>query len=240
MPLADIVLITGAYLFGSIPYMLLLGHARGFDLSQEEDLHIATYHKVGPLEGLSGVFVDIMKGVLPIVVGFTCGFSLPVTVAAGVAGVLGQMWPVLRKFNDEKGNSVGAGMILTLTMFLTTTTSPLAYWVFIITLIPGLTGFIIRTIPRIKATGKTAKERGFFGGPVSNSLPLGMIISFAVAPLASCLLSQPLELTVGLLVLFIAILVRRLTARLGADLKTPLTSVSSILVNRLLYDRSYL
>jgi hypothetical protein len=41
-------------------------------------------------------------------------------------------------------------------------------------------------------------------------------------------------------VLFIAILVRRLTARLGADLKTPLTSVSSILVNRLLYDRSYL
>ena len=135
--LSDIALVVGAYLFGSIPYMLLLGHARGFDLSQEEDLHIATYHKVGPLYGLSGIFVDIMKGALPIVVGFTLGFSLPVTVAAGVAGVLGQMWPVFRKFNGEKGNTSGAGLILTLTMFLTATTSPLAYWVFIITAIPG-------------------------------------------------------------------------------------------------------
>ena len=238
--LADIALVVGAYLFGSIPYMLLLGRARGFDLSQEEDLHIATWHKVGILEGLSGIFVDIMKGVLPIILGFTCGFSLPVTVVAGVAGVLGQMWPVFRKFNGEKGNSTGAGMILTLTMFLTATTSPQAYWVFVITAIPGLTGFIIRTIPRIKATGRTAKERNIFGGPVSNSLPLGMIISFAVAPLASWLLNQALEVTIGLMVLFIAIVVRRLTARLDVDLKSPRTRVSSILINRLLYDRSYL
>lgn len=238
--LLDIALIVGAYLFGSIPYMLLLGRARGFDLSQEEDLHIATWHKVGRLEGLSGIVVDILKGVLPIVIGFTCGFSLPVTVAAGVAGVFGQMWTIFHKFDGEKGNSSGAGMILTLTMFLTATTSPLAYWVFIITAIPGLTGFFIRTIPRIMATGQTAKERNVFGGPVSNSLPLGMIISFAIAPLASWLLNQPLEVTIGLLVLFVAIAIRRLTARLGADLKAPRTSIGSILTNRLLYDRSYL
>jgi glycerol-3-phosphate acyltransferase PlsY len=238
--LADIALIIGAYLLGSFPYMVLLSRAKGLDLSREEDLHIATWHKVGRLEGLSGVIVDILKGVIPIIVGFACGFSLAVTVVAGVAGVLGQMWPVFQEFDGGKGNTAGAGMILTLTMALTATTSPDAYWVFIITAIPGLAGFFIRTIPRVMATGQTSRERTVFGGPVSNSLPLGMILSFAIAPLASGLLSQPVGMTLGFLAIFLAMVVRRLTARLGADLKTPETSVGSILINRLLYDRSYL
>ena len=66
---ADVALVMGAYLLGSLPYMLLLGRARGFDLSQEEDLHMALWRKVGRLEGFSGVLVDILKGVIPIIIG---------------------------------------------------------------------------------------------------------------------------------------------------------------------------
>jgi len=240
MLLADIALVVGAYLLGSLPYMLLLSRVRGVDLSQEEDLHIALWHKVGRLEGLSGILVDVLKGVIPIVIGFTFDFPLAVTAAAGVAAVTGQMWPVFRKFDGEKGNTAGAGMLLTLTVSLSVHKYPNAYWVFIITAVPALIGFFIRTIPRFIKPGQTLNERFMFGGPVSNSLPLGMIIAFAVAPLASWLLNQPLEMTLGLLAVFIVITVRRLTARLSTDLKEPKASIRSILVNRLLYDRSYL
>lgn len=240
MLLACIALVVGAYLLGSLPYMILLGRARGFDLSQEDDLHIAMWHKVGRLEGLSGVIVDILKGVIPIIIGFIFHFPLAVTVAAGVAAVLGQMWPVFRRFDGEKGNTAGAGMLLTLSICLSLTTSPNAYWVFIVAAIPALTGFFIRTIPRFVKSGQTLNERLMLGGPVSNSLPLGMIIAFAIAPLASWLLNQPVEMTIGLLAVFIAITLRRLTARLGKDLQAPKASTRSILLNRLLYDRSYL
>jgi len=127
-----------------------------------------------------------------------------------------------------------------LTIYLSITKSPLAYWVFIIAAVIALTGFFVRTIPRFMKTGQTLNERFMFGGPVSNSLPLGMIIAFAIAPLASWLLSQPMEMTLGLLAVFIAITVRRLTARLSEDLKEPKTGIRSILLNRILYDRSYL
>jgi len=240
MLLAYIALVVGAYLLGSLPYMMLLGRAKGVDLSKEEDLHIALWNKVGRLEGLSGVLVDILKGVIPIIVGFVFDFPLAVTGAAGVAAVVGQMWPVFRKFDGEKGNTTGIGVIITLTMYLTATYSPLAYIVFIVFAIPILIGIGIKIIPRFIQSGQTIGERFMFGGPVSNSMPLGMAIGFALAPLSSWCLRQPPEMTWALLAVFIAIIIRRLTAGLSNDLKTATTSTRSILINRLLYDRSYL
>jgi glycerol-3-phosphate acyltransferase PlsY len=240
MLLAYIALVIGAYLLGSLPYMMLLGRARGVDLSKEEDLHMALWHKVGRLEGLSGVLVDILKGVIAIVVGFVLNFPLAVTAAAGVAAVVGQMWPVFRKFDGEKGNTTGIGVVIALTMYLTATYSPLAYIVFIIFAIPILIGIGIKIIPRFMQSDQTISERFMFGGPVSNSMPLGMAIGFAIAPLSSWCLRQPLEMTWAFLAVFVAIIIRRLTAGLGEDLKTATTSVRNILINRLLYDRSYL
>jgi glycerol-3-phosphate acyltransferase PlsY len=237
---AYIALVVGAYLLGSLPYMILLGRAKGVDLSKEEDLHMALWRKVGRLEGLSGVLVDAIKGVIPIIIGFALDFPLAVTAAAGVAAVGGQMWPVFQNFDGEKGNTTGIGVVLTLTMYLTTTDSPLAYIVFIIFAIPILIGIGIRTIPRMVASGQTLSERFMLGGPASNSMPLGMAVGFAAAPLSSWCLRQPAEMTWAFLAVFVAIMIRRLTAGLSKDLKTATTSVRSILINRLLYDRSYL
>jgi len=240
MLLANIALVVGAYLLGSLPYMILLGRAKGVDLSKEEDLHIALWHKVGRLEGLSGVLVDALKGAVPIIIGFVFDFRLAVTAAAGVAAVVGQMWPVFRKFDGEKGNTTGIGLVIALTMYLTATDSPLAYIVFIAFAIPILVGIGIRTTPRFMQPDQTFSQRFMFGGPVSNSMPLGMAVGFAAAPLTSWCLRQPLEMTLALTAVFILIMIRRLTANLSADLKTATTSVKSILINRLLYDRSYL
>ncbi|MBM3142422.1 MAG: hypothetical protein FJ005_05170 [Chloroflexi bacterium] len=240
MLLANIALVVGAYLLGSLPYMILLGRAKGVDLSKEEDLHMALWHKAGRLEGLSGILVDILKGAIPIIIGFVFDFRLAVTAAAGVAAVVGQMWPVFRKFDGEKGNTTGIGLVIALTMCLTATDSPLAYIVFIAFAIPILVGIGIRTIPRFIQPDQTLNQRFMFGGPVSNSMPLGMAVGFAAAPLSSWCLRQPLEMTLALTAVFIAIIIRRLTAGLSEDLKTATTSVKSILINRLLYDRSYL
>ena len=231
--LADIALVLGAYLFGSLPFMLALGGAKGVDLSQEEDLHIALWRKVGRLEGLSGIFVDFFKGAIPILIGFGFDFRLVVVASAGVAAVAGQMWPVFRRFNGEKGNTTGSAMVATLSITYQ------AYLILLIALIPFAIGGGIRTMPRFLASGQTLSERFKLGGPASQSLPLGMAISFAIMPLISWCLKQPLEMTLALVALFIAIMLRRLTAGLSADLKTA-TNLRSILINRLLYDRSYL
>ena len=232
--LADIALVIGAYLLGSVPYMLLLARARGVDLSQEVDLHIAMWRKVGRLEGLSGVIFDIFKGLIPILIGFYCDFRLVVVVSSGLAAVVGQMWPVFRRFDGEKGNTTGLAMFFILTILYH------AYLALVIAAIPVLIGAGIKLIPRASAPGLTVSERFDFGGPESRSLPLGMAGGFAVMPLASWFTGQPLEMTLGFVVLFVVIIVRRLTAGLSADLKTATSSIGSILINRFLYDRSYL
>ena len=229
----DALLIIGAYLFGSIPYMVLLSRAKGIDLSQEADLHIAMWRKVGRLEGLSGILFDIFKGIIPVLVGFFLGFELIIVAFTGVAAVVGQMWPVFQKFDGEKGNTTGLGMILTLSICYQ------AYLIIIAGVIFLLLGFLIRTVPRFIASGQTLNDRLKFGGPVSNSLPLCMLLGFTVMPIISWLLQFPLEMTISTLTVLVIVVIRRLTARLCTDLKTRRTSIGSILFNRFLFDRSY-
>lgn len=228
----NILLILGSYLFGALPFMIALGGAKGFDLSREEDLHIALWRKVGRREGLAGILVDLSKGVIPVLLGYGFDLRLWAVVTAGVAAVAGQMWPVFRHFDGEKGNSVGIAMIITLA---------LTYHIYpiLIAFIPIGLGILIRTLPRFFAGGQSLNERFKFGGPASQSLPLGMATGFAVAPLTSWLSHQPLSLTIALLILFLIIIIRRLTAGLTEDLKTA-TNLKAVLINRFLYDRSYL
>lgn len=233
--IADIALVIGAYLLGSFPYMLLLSRAMGFHIAPGEDFHITTWRRVGRREGMSGIAVDVLKGVIPIVIGFVFDFRLAIIALAGVAATIGQMWPVFQKFNGEKGNTTGAGMLVTFTSFLGNG----AFWVMGSCLACFAIGFLVRTIPRFMITGQTVSEKLKFGGPVSNSLPVGMLAGFAVSPLVSWLVNQPIELTCSLAATFIAIAIRRLTANLGRDLKSPRTSVGRILFNRFLFDRSY-
>jgi len=239
MLLGDIALIIGAYLLGSLPYMTLLARAHGIELSHEEDMHFAVWSRIGRLWGLSGVIVDVLKGVIPVIIGFSFHLHLAAIAASGVAAVAGQMWPVFRKFDGEKGNTPGIGFIIALTSYLTATISPLAYWVFVIFAIPVFGGGLIRTVPRFMASGQTLNQRLMLSGPASNSMPLGMLAGFALAPLASACLRQPQEMTWALVAIFIIIMIRRLTAGLSKDLKKPETGVGAILLNRFLYDRSY-
>jgi acyl phosphate:glycerol-3-phosphate acyltransferase len=231
--IAEIALIIGAYLLGSFPYMLLLSRAKGFDFTHEPDFHLAMYRKVGRLEGLSGIAVDCLKGIIPVLIGYFLNFSLWVTSFAAVAAVVGQMWPIFQKFDGEKGNTTGLGADLALGICYST------IWFFLIGGFIMICGFFIRTIPRMMKE-KNLDERLKLGGPPSNSLPIAMIVGFAAMPLVSWLFGYPIELTIPLLVIFVIIVIRRLTAKLRSDIKEPKTGVCRILFNRLFLDRSYL
>ena len=229
----DVVFIIAAYLLGSFPYMVLLAKAKGIDLSQEPDLHAALWHKVGRLEGSSGIAIDVLKGIIPVIIGFFLNLKLDVVAFAVVAAVIGQMWPVFRKFDGEKGNTPGLGTVLALSLVYK------AYLVIIISFTIILAGFLIRTTPRIVKSGQTTSERLQLGGPASDSLPLAMLIGFGSMPLVSWLINQPTGMTLALLIMFITIVVRRLTADLRSDIKERNRSIGYILLNRFLLDRSY-
>jgi len=221
----DIALVLGAYLLGSVPHLSALGKLRGINL--DGDLHINLWRRGGRLVGMIGILTEFAKGIIPVLVGKSLGFSLLIIAFAGLAVVSGQMWPIFSRFNGEKGNSIGLAMAGTLAP------KPL-----FIALVPIAIGAAIRTMPRLLDTRQSLNERLKFGGPPSLSLPLGMAIGFLLLPIASLCLREPMVITSGFFALFILIMLRRLTAELRDDLAVS-TGIRGILINRLLYDRSY-
>lgn len=223
--LANVALIVGAYLLGSLPHLSALAKLRGIHL--EGDLHISLWRRGGRLVGTIGILAEFAKGVIPVLIGKGLGFDLFIVVLAGLAAVSGQMWPIFTRFHGEKGNSIGLAMAGALTL------KPL-----LIALVPIAVGVGIRTVPRLLDSSQSLNKRLKFGGPPSRSLPLAMATGFMVLPIASWWLREPLAITSAFSALFILIMARRLTAGLRGDLKVN-TNIRGILINRLLYDRSY-
>jgi glycerol-3-phosphate acyltransferase PlsY len=153
-------------------------------------------------------------------------FGLPIIALAGLAVVVGQMWPIFSRFNGEKGNSVALAMALTLTPELT-----------IIALLPVIISLIIRTLPRLMHFTKSSEKSPIIGGAYSRSLPLGMALTFILLPVASWWVGEPFEIIICYSALFILIILRRITAGLISDLESR-REVLSILARRILYDRA--
>ena len=225
---ANALLILGAYLLGALPVVYLIGKIRGFDLSKEEDMHISLWRKVGRGEGVIGIGWDIAKGAMAVLLAKVLGFE-PTTVAGvGIAVVIGEMWSIFLRFRGEKANTTGLAMV-----------AVLAYQALAFILVPVALGAGIRIVPRLLNPNQSLSERLKFGGPPSLSLPLGMLTGFALLPLGCWCMKLPMEVTLTCLVLFLLIVVKRLTPGLINDLKTT-NNKKSIILNRLLFDRSYL
>jgi glycerol-3-phosphate acyltransferase PlsY len=228
----DALVILGGYLFGAFPVVYLLGRMRGFDLSKEEDMHISLWRKVGRREGFIGITWDIVKG--GVAVGLLRIFYLDsghwgTVVGVGVAIVVGRMWSVFLRFRGEKANTTSLGVEIAL-----------AYQATAFVLVPILLGVTIRTLPRMLDSRQSVNERLRFGGPPSLSLPLAMLVAFAMFPIGCWYYDQPWTTTVAGAAIFVLIVVKRLSAGLLDELKTATASTGSILLNRALFDRSYI
>lgn len=221
----EIILIAGAYLLGSVPHLAILGKMRGIEL--DGDLHINLWLRGGRALGLSGIIIELIKGITPILVGKALDFSIVVITLAGLAVVIGQMWPIFSHFDGEKGNSIGAAVA-----------GALAFKPLLVAAIAFATGAGIKVLPRLFKNRQSLNQWTKFGGPPSICLPLGMGIGFLILPIASWCFGEPAAVTTGFVVLFLLIIIRRVTAGLSADLKTK-ANLGSIIINRILYDRSF-
>lgn len=225
-----ILFVIASYLLGAIPFMILISRAKGIDISNEPDLHQAIWYKAGRRWGLLAVLLDVLKGVAPILTGLLLQFPLLVIVLAGLAATCGQMWPIFRKFDGERGNTTGGGMILTLTLALNGIPTLIIAVCFVIL------GIVLRTITRWRTSGATLNERLRFKGSQSMVLPLLVMSGFASCPITAAIFGLPIEMTLGFLAVLVLLLIRRVTAGLTDEIRDGFRW--SVIVNRLLYDRS--
>jgi glycerol-3-phosphate acyltransferase PlsY len=228
----EIGYILGAYLIGSLPVLYIIGRLRGFDL-RGEDMHLGLWRKVGYVEGAAGIIWDVGKGaMLPLIALLWLDFGVTVASLSGLAVLVGMMWSVFLRFEGEKGNSTGTGVAGGLLLGVH---APLALGLFFI---PVAAGGFTRAALSLRKPDAPLGERFRFSGQ-SVVMPLGMIIGFAILPLLSWLFhSQDMILTWVFLAMFVLIIIKRLTAGLREDLKST-GDKKSILLNRMLYDRSY-
>ncbi|MFW6056064.1 MAG: glycerol-3-phosphate acyltransferase [Chloroflexota bacterium] len=215
-------LLFGAYLLGALPFTIALAAAHDVDLS-EGDLHAALWHRVSPLHSVVAGLVDVAKGAFPVLIGF--GFSMPVWIVsfAGVLAVLGPMWPPFRGYG-EKGNSTGVGALMVLL---------LAYEAYAGLLCLGF--FAVGAALRYRKMMSMADVRGASSAD-AYALPLVMLAGFVAAPFFTWVVNEPAGLTLGLALIVLAIIVRRLTAGLASDISVG-ARLGPVLVRRLLFDR---
>jgi glycerol-3-phosphate acyltransferase PlsY len=221
-----ISLVVGAYLYGSAPFTWGIAKLKGIDLREFGSGNIGGSNLIeaaGTPLGLTGGFLDLSKGLLPILLGYyVLHLSTEVICLAGLMAILGQMWPVFLKFYGGRGISAIGGAALA---WLITPYLPLKV---AIAAIPVGVGVI----------------RRYLSSRPTSMVPLGTLATFALFPGLVWLWGEPMgriSISLTFVVAFCLTGIRRLTADLRRDLREKPDSVSlkSILINRFFFDRSY-
>jgi glycerol-3-phosphate acyltransferase PlsY len=119
MPVLTVVaLCLFAYLFGAIPFALIIGKLHGVDIRKVGSGNVGATNvtrAVGPVQGKICFVLDLLKGTIPVLMAQLAMPHSPGTaLAAGAVAILGHMFPVYLKFKGGKGVSTGAGVALAL------------------------------------------------------------------------------------------------------------------------------
>jgi glycerol-3-phosphate acyltransferase PlsY len=107
-----------AYLVGSVPFAFLLARRRGIDLRVAGSGNVGATNVLrtsGVASAVAAMALDALKGVVAVLVAqrLTSGAATP--VAAGLAAVVGHMYPVWLGFHGGKGVATAAGVFAVLT-----------------------------------------------------------------------------------------------------------------------------
>ena len=113
--ISEILLITAAYLLGSIPTGLLLAKAAGVDIRRSGSGNIGAtnvYRTLGRTVGILTLVGDCLKGVIPVVAATYLGMSDNWIAAVGLAAFLGHVYTVFLGFKGGKGVATALGVFL--------------------------------------------------------------------------------------------------------------------------------
>jgi glycerol-3-phosphate acyltransferase PlsY len=226
-----IALIIGGYLYGAAPFVWLIARAKGINLRLVGTGNIGASNlaeAAGTHFGVVGALLDFSKGLLPVLLGYyILHLETEFLCLAGIAATVGQIWPVFLKFSGGRGTTA-AGSVET---------------AFFIIYLPSWFSWmiLIATAPLIGATiWRNLRSRQAY----TISVPLLMLVTFILVPLLTWLWGDITDgniLVLTFTALLLVMIIRRLTAGLGKDLrgKPDTQSTGNILLNRFLYDRSY-
>ncbi|MBI5835193.1 MAG: glycerol-3-phosphate 1-O-acyltransferase PlsY [Armatimonadetes bacterium] len=112
------LLIPVAYLFGAVPFGLLIGRACGVDVRKAGSGNIGAtnvWRTCGAKAGLPAFLLDVLKGLLPVLVARAISPQWPVLhVAAGMASLLGHSCSIFLGGGGGKGVSTSLGFLAAL------------------------------------------------------------------------------------------------------------------------------
>ena len=104
-----------AYLFGSFPSGYIAGRVRkGIDIREVGSQNMGAmnvFYKVGFVEGILVLAVDIGKGAAAVALAHWLGVHEIVQLLAGAAAVLGHSFPVFLKFRGGRGGATCIGVL---------------------------------------------------------------------------------------------------------------------------------
>ncbi len=205
-----VLLLIGAYLLGSVPAAYLAARwFRRIDIRQFGTGNVGASNLLRLTSkriAIPVVIFDLGKGALMVWVAQLLGLDITQQVTVGLAAIIGHNWPVFLRFNGGRGIFTSLGVI-----------SILVPWL----------GLIILAIA--------------YGLAPFHQLAVGVFLAVIFAPIATWVLSQPLGVTdklplaLGFLVIFLVVVIRRLTA--PRTILTASVTRGQLLVNRLLFDR---
>ena len=119
MNLEYFIVPAAAYLIGAIPFGYLIGRLHGIDIRKVGSGNIGATNvtrTVGKVQGKICFFLDFFKGALPVALVnsvFTQD-TANLALAAGLAVILGHIFPIYLKFRGGKGVATAAGVALAL------------------------------------------------------------------------------------------------------------------------------
>jgi len=116
--MADLLSVIAGYLMGSIPFAQLLSKRRGIDLRRVGSGNVGASNvlrTLGVRPAVLAMMLDAVKGTLAVLIAQRLSGGVVAPVVAGLASMLGHVYPVWLRFRGGKGVATAAGAFAVLT-----------------------------------------------------------------------------------------------------------------------------
>ena len=113
LPMDEIAAVAFGYVVGSVPFAYLLARRGGVDLRRAGSGNVGATNVLrtrGVAEALTAVGLDVSKGAVAVLIAQRLAGGVAAPVAAGLAAILGHIYPVWLRFRGGKGVATTAGV----------------------------------------------------------------------------------------------------------------------------------
>ena len=111
----DIIAVVWGYLAGSLPLSYLLARRHGVDLRLAGSGNVGAANVLrtsGVTSAVLAIVLDVAKGTVAVLVAMRFADGRTTAVAAGLAAIIGHLYPVWLRFRGGKGVATSAGVFL--------------------------------------------------------------------------------------------------------------------------------